>query len=144
MEKLRLGLLAGILGSVILVLVKTIFAPTTGRTTVTPFVFPTVVPLPHWQPVTSRPLPAAGSSYLTGRQYRYQQHHLPLEIEMRYLINVLPDVKDFIHKYSLVPPSPAQPTMTLRQHSGVGFYYLFATGGEPTSPVASIPVAARL
>lgn len=130
MEKLRQGLLAGILGSVLLVLAKTILAPDTAQTAVTAFVFPPAVPLPQWQPIASRPLAADGSPYLTGRQYRYQQRRLPLEIEMRYLVDVLPDVKDFIHKYSSLPPSQTQLALTLRHHSDIGFSYLFATEGR--------------
>lgn len=128
MEKLRLGLLAGILGSVLLVLVRAVLTPITAQTAITAFVFPPVVPLPHWQPVTSRPLAASESSELTGRQYRYQQQQLPLEIEMRYLVDILPNVKDFIPKYSSLPPSRTQLALNLRQHSQVGFYYLFANG----------------
>lgn len=126
MEKIRISLLAVIFGSVFFVLVRTILAPSAGNSTVTPFVFPTALPLPEWQPLESRPLaaPIAKSPHLlSGRHYRYIQKGLPLDIEMRYIVNTGGDVRGFIHTYSSMPLSSSQ--LLLRQQSGIGFYSLF-------------------
>lgn len=125
MEKLRLSLLAVIFGSVFCVLGKTIVAPNAVNSTVIPFVFPTAVPLPAWQPLKSRPLNdsiAENSEYVSGRHYRYAQNDLTLDIEMRYMVNTLGHVQYFMR--SMVQ-FPGQLTLTSHHKEGVGFYYLF-------------------
>lgn len=129
MEKLRLSLLAVIFGSVFFVLGRTILTPTADNSTVTSFVLPTAVPLPEWQPSASRPLAAPipeSPDYPSGRLYQYIQNNLPLDIEMRYMVNTNGDVKYFIHQYSSTSPPPGQLSLVLRQQEGVGFYNLFA------------------
>ena len=128
MEKLRLSLLAVIFSSVFFILGRTILTPTASSSTFTSFVFPTAVPLPKWQPVASRPLaaPIADPNYPSGRIYQYVQNDLPLDIEMRYVVNTNGNVKSFIQQYSSKPPSPGQLSLVLRQQEGVGSYNLFA------------------
>jgi cyanosortase A-associated protein len=125
MEKLRLSFLAVIFGSVFLVLGRTILVPTTANSTVTPFIFPTAVPLPEWQPLVSRPLAAPvpeNLEYVSGRLYRYIQKNRTLDIEMRYMINTPAGVRFFIR---FILPFPGQLTLALQEQEGVGFYYLF-------------------
>ena len=130
MEKLRLSLLAVIFGSVFFVLGRTILlTPSEGNSTVSPLVFPKAVPLPEWQNLPSSPLAAPIAKmphFLSGRHYRYIQKGLPLDIEMRYLVNTGGDVKGYIHTYSSMPLSSSQLTLAVRQHSGIGFYSLSA------------------
>lgn len=129
MEKVRILLLAVIFGSVFFVLFRTILAPTQGNSTVTPFVFPTAVPLPKWQLSSSYPLanPITSSpKFLSGRHYRYIQNDLTLDIEMRYVVDTQGDVKDFIKNYSSMPPSSGQLELVLLRQERVGFYSLGA------------------
>lgn len=128
-EKVRLGLLSVVLGGVFLVLGKAVLAPEArigpvmAGTSITPLVFPAVVPLPGWQAVQSHPLAAPVAKRdenLSGRNYRYSQQGLPLEIEMRYLINTIADVKSLSKSYAVPAGS-----MAMRQRQGVGFYSLW-------------------
>lgn len=126
MEKFRISLLAVIFGSVFCVLGKTILPPTAAS--IIPSVFPTTVPLPTWQAQKSHPLAAPTPTaefpeYISGRQYKYIQNGLPLDIEMRYMVNTPGHIKYYVRS---ILPSPNQLTFALRQHQGVGFYYLFA------------------
>ncbi len=127
MEKVRISLLAVIFGSVFFFLGRTILAPTAVKSSVTPFAFPTAVPLPGWQLQNSsqRAAPIGDQTYLSGRHYQYIQNDLTLDIEMGYVVNTKGDVNSFIQYYSSTPPPPGQ-SPVLRQQSGIGFYSLFA------------------
>jgi cyanosortase A-associated protein len=129
MEKFRISLLTGIFGSIFFILVRTIITPAPGKTTATPFVFPTAVPLPEWELKNSRAIAASvtkNSSNLSGRRYQYIQNDLTLDIEMQYALNTKGDVKSFIQNYSSLPLSSRQLALILRQQQGIGFYSLFA------------------
>lgn len=145
MEKFRFSVLAVIFGSGVWVLGKLITAPLVGNSTVVPLVFPTVVPLPEWQPVQSFALaaPIDKSPIVSGRHYRYIQNNVPLDIEMRYVVNNIGmqrnivnnrgfqgaglNVKLLIQLHSSTPPSPGRLAKILRQRAkeGIGFYNLF-------------------
>ena len=128
MAKVRISFLTGIFGSAFLVLVRILLAPIASNSTVTPFVFPTTVPLPQWQPLESRPLtnPITSSpKFISGKHYRYTQNDLTLDIEMRYVVET-GDVKEFLKNYSSMPPSASQLELVLLKQSGVGFYSLGA------------------
>lgn len=121
-------LLAVTFSSVFLVLGKIVLSPYAGSRTVTSFVFPPVVPLSGWQSLPSHALSDRSSNhlnYISGRQYQYTQKDLPLNIEMRYVVNTTGDVKDFLKTYTFIPSSPV-----LRQQEGIGFYGLFAYQGK--------------
>jgi cyanosortase A-associated protein len=126
-KKLRIPLLAVNFGGVLFVLVRTILAPTGSSRAVTSFVFPSVVPLPEWQPLASRPLDDPDDpndkwqNSLAGRHYRYIQNGLPLDIEMRYMHTTDGDTRDFIRNYTSIPSEAV-----LHQQKGVGFYGLLA------------------
>jgi cyanosortase A-associated protein len=138
MEKVQVLLLSVIFCSVFLVLGRRILSPTTGNSKVTntpisSFVFPSAVPLPQWQLLTSSPLAVTivknpkpeGTKYLSGRYYRYMQKGQTLDVEMRYMVHTDGDVKSFIKDYSSMPPS-GQLTFIFRHRQGIGFYSLFA------------------
>ncbi len=118
MEKVRIALLTVILSSVFLVFGRISLAPTASNSKITPFVFPTTVPLPGWQPIGSRPM-----SDSFARHYQYIQNDLPLNIEMRYLVNTGGNVRYLVNYYSSIPLSSGQSS---RFHKGIGFYILFA------------------
>lgn len=127
-KNLRIPFLAVTLSSVFLVLGKVILYPAVSNRTATPFVFPPAVPLPEWQTLPSQSLVAQTTqdpNYISGKRYQYTQKSLPLDIEMRYLVNTVGDVKDFLKTYTSISLSP-----TLRQQEGVGFYGLFTYQGK--------------
>lgn len=127
-KNFRLLLLGVTFSSVFLVLGKIVLYPYASSRTVTSFVFPPAVPLSGWQSLPSNPLSDRSSkhpNYITGRQYQYTQKDLPLNVEMRYVVNTTGDVKDFLKTYTSIPSSPI-----LRQQEGIGFYGLFAYQGK--------------
>lgn len=151
MEKFRISLLVTVFGGVFLVLGKAILFPAPDRhkvvdktfqkSTFTPFVLPTVVPLPGWQQSFSKPLPTSDSpskavqakyaKTLAGRQYTYIQNSLPLDIQMLYVVNTLgkfntKSVKSVVKNYSFVQSLFNSPTLILRHQEGIGYYNLFA------------------
>lgn len=128
MEKVRTSLLVVIFGSVFFFLGRTILAPSAAKSTVTPFAFPTAVPLPGWQLKNSsqKAAPIADPTFVSGRHYQYIQNDLTLDIEMGYIVNTKGDVNSFIQYYSSMPPPPGKLSPVLRQQSGVGLYSLFA------------------
>lgn len=125
--KIRILLLRIQLFGVFFVLGKSIFYPTVKDSTVTPFVFPTAVPLPQWQLVKTGPVnsqlikPPAylSGKYVSGKRYYYIQNDLSLDIEMRYLVNTNGDLKSFIKSYT------GQLLPVLHEQKGVGFYSMF-------------------
>ncbi len=133
MEKLRFSLLSLTFCGVFFVWVKLILYPTKGDSTVTPFVFPTTVPLPAWQLLVSSPLDhqtGKNPQFLSGRHYRYIQNGQPLDIEMRYLVDTDGEVEGLVRKYTFIPSSFNKFLSVQRQHEGVGFYDLFVHQGR--------------
>lgn len=128
-KNIRLSFLAVTLLGVLLVLAKSILIPAEDKQTASAFVFPTAVPLTSWQSLSSNPLITQNPkhiNYLSGRQYQYIQNDLPLNIEMRYVVNTVGDVKEFIKQNTQIPLSK----VTLRQQAGIGFYNLFTAEGK--------------
>ncbi len=131
-NKLRLALLVLTFANIVLVFGRSILDPTIGKRIVTPFVFPSVVPLPQWQMVASQSLkdeiverPPFGKVVLSGTQYRYLQNGLNLDVEMRYEVGTEGSVRHLIKEKTPIQFSLTQPLLVLRQHQGVGFYGLF-------------------
>lgn len=125
----RLSFLAVTLLGVILVLAKSILIPAQSKHTASAFVFPSTVPLTGWQPLSSNLLVTQNPkhlNYLSGRQYQYIQNDLQLNIEMRYVVNTVGDVKEFIKQNTNIPLSK----VALRQQAKIGFYNLFTTQGK--------------
>lgn len=131
-KQLRIPLLVLTFVNIFFVFGKSILDPTIGKQTVAPFVFPPDVPLPQWQRLASHPLkdqtvdrPPATKSAMLGRQYRYIQKDLQLDINMRYELETLGDVKQLIKDHTAIKFSLNQPLIILRQHKQLGFYGLF-------------------
>ena len=142
MGKLRIPFLAVVFGSVFFFLGKTILSLSASNkvvnTTFTPFVFPTHVPLPGWQQLSSSPLPvsltppttdaptANRQKNIAGRQYHYVQSNRFLDIRMFYVVNTSGgfSMKSAVKNYSSRDPSQSQPSVVLR-HDGAGSYNLF-------------------
>jgi cyanosortase A-associated protein len=131
-KQLRIPLLILTFANILFVFGRSVLDPSIGKRTLTPFVFPPVVPLPQWQLVASQPLKAEtvelqafGKLVLPGREYRYIQNDLPLDIKMRYQVETDGDFKEFIKKHTNIKFSLNQPLPDVRQHEQLGFYGLF-------------------
>ncbi|GAC1478866.1 MAG: hypothetical protein NVS2B14_19820 [Chamaesiphon sp.] len=131
-KQLRVPLQVLIFANILFVFGRTILDPAIGKQTLTPFVFPSAIPLSQWQMVESHSLknqiidkPPAPKWIRSGAHYRYIQNHLPLDIEMGYEAETPGDVKQFIKDRTGIKFSLDRPPIILRQHSGVGFYGLF-------------------
>ncbi len=140
----RISFLSFTLFGVLLVLTKSILFPASSNRTVTAFVFPSVVPLNGWQPLASNPLVTQRYATescrgcvkqaqankqvnnLSGRQYQYIQNNLSLNIEMRYLVNTVGDVQEYIKQNTNIPLAKVTP----RQQTGIGYYNLFTDRGK--------------
>lgn len=114
-----------------------ILDPTAGKRPVTPFTFPSVVPLPGWQLLESvslaKPIASNSDSYeavLANRKYRYRQNNQQMEIESRYVVGTLGDLRTYLRDYTSIQLKDSQLLQNLRQHQGVGFYSLFAYQGR--------------
>ncbi|HEY9693942.1 MAG TPA: cyanoexosortase A system-associated protein [Oculatellaceae cyanobacterium] len=108
----------------ILVLGKVILDPSIVKDTSTTFEFPSVVPLPQWQLIESKALPGRNLR-MPGKQYRYIQNQLPLDIDIRYVIETDGNIKQLIGKHTSINFSTAEPTLRIRQQPGVGFYGVY-------------------
>lgn len=125
----RISFLAVIFGGVLFVLGKSILADQVGNSTIGSSVLPSQVPLAGWQPLASRPLQSQtvrNPKSPFGRQYQYIRNGLPLEIEMRYIIDTDGDIMFFLQNFTSIPPTAAL-ISNMHQHKGVGFYSLFTT-----------------
>ena len=122
--KVRILLLTAIFGCGILTLGKSIVHPGSSDRPISSFVFPTAITLPGWQFLSSNSLEKPtfeNKQYISGRRYRYIQK-VPLDIEMRYLVNTDGDVKKLLNSYTPIRFSEQLP---LPQQQKVGFYSLF-------------------
>lgn len=111
---------------------------TAGKRSVKPFAFPSVVPLPKWQLLESRPLaePTATHSNFTwdsvlgGQKYYYQQNNQQVEIEMRYVVATAGELNTYFKYLSSIQLPEEQLLQNVRHHKGVGFYSLFVHQGR--------------
>lgn len=122
-KQLRMPLLVITNAFVILVLGKIVLAPSSLKDTL----FPPTVPLPKWQLIESiETKPISGKPWiLPERHYRYTQNQLLLDIYMRYVDPSNGDVKQLIDKHTSIQFSAAQPTLSILQKAGVGFYGVY-------------------
>ncbi len=128
-KTVRNWLLAILFMGVLCVLLKSILFPPSKQTAVTPFVFPTTVPLPQWQLLDTMPLKITNDpTFLASRRYRYQQSPMLLTIDMHYIIQSSGDVKDFLEKH--IFSKQVATSVTMRQKVGVGFHALFTNQGK--------------
>ncbi len=111
--------------------------PTAGNRPVSPLVFPSVVPLPGWQLLESRPLGEpitrvhkSDEAVLASQKYSYRQNNQQMEIEMGYVVSTLGEVHSYFQHYTSIQLQDGQLLQNLRQHKGVGFYSLFVYQGR--------------
>ncbi len=125
-KQLRMPLVALANALVILVIGKILLAPAPAilKQTPTTMALPPVVPLPNWQLVKSESLPPH-AFIVANWHYKYIQNQLPLDIDMRYVEETDGDVKQLIGKYASKELAAAQPNLSVREYSGVGFYGVY-------------------
>lgn len=116
---------------------KFILDPSAGNRAVTPFAFPSVVPLPGWQILESRPQaePIASHTHsyealLANQKYLYQRNDHRLEIEMGYVVGTLGRLHDYLRDDTSDQLQGDRLLQNLRQQKGVGFYSLFVYQGR--------------
>ncbi len=130
-KQLRILVLAVTFSSTLFVLGNIILAiPNTGNNTT--FDFPSQIPLPGWQPLASHSLTQQAASNQKSppfRKYQYSRNRIPLDIEMRYIINTNGDIKLFVRIFTAIVPSSISQWNT-RHSEGVGFYSLFTYQGK--------------
>ena len=128
-KQLRIPFLAITFISTLLIFGKSVTGRNIGRHS--PLTFPSTVPLPGWQflgisSLVKKPEQQYESYfYSVGQHYRYAHNHLPLDIEMRYIVNTDGDISNFVQEYTSVPLSSKKIFQVLRQHPEAGFYSLF-------------------
>ncbi len=123
-KTVRIWLLAALFTGVLCVLAKLILFPNSSHLGVTPYNFPTTVPLPQWQLLDSTLLKITDDpNFVASRRYRYQQDRSALNIDMHYIIHSSGDVKDFIKKH--ISSEKITTPLLIKQKQEVGFYTLF-------------------
>jgi len=102
-----------------LVVGKSVLAPTfSQRQTTNVFEFPTDIALPGWQSLGSQPLGEP-----SGKNYKYQQKDLKLEIGMRYVDSSFEN-ETLFREYNPLVLSPGKPAPIIRQRKAMGAYTL--------------------
>lgn len=118
-KPIRVSLLALTFGGVFWVVGKSVLAPTSSqRQTTNAFEFPTDVALPGWQSLGSQPLIKP-----LGRNYRYNQKDLKLQIEMRYVESSFEN-QTLFREYNPLVLSPSKSAPIVRQRKAMGAYTL--------------------
>lgn len=126
-QGLRIVLAASIFCAATFVLFKIILFPSSGDRVLHKFTFPATIVLPKWQFVSSHDLERpnlTNTQYISGKHYRYVQSNLPINIEIRYIINTSGDVKQLLQKYTPIRLASDRP-LPMIQRLGVGFYSRF-------------------
>jgi cyanosortase A-associated protein len=153
-ETARIGLLVTVLGGIAVCLGQSLVVNQFGKSfskipLTAALNFPAVVPLPQWQfergsaivereikrtdrvaankPNRSRTaLITESYPVISGYQYHYKQGNQTLTIEMRYLTHHSPiNVSDLLNAHPSQNFSRYQPTIMIREKSGIGFHGLF-------------------
>lgn len=126
-QALRVGLLTLVLGSVMAVFGKVAITPKVAQTTELPPVFLEDVPLPGWRSLDTESVPPATESQtelIGGNIYRYEANQKQLSIEMRYLAQLDPNIRNLLLKYGKATPTVSFPE-TIQQTED-GYYTLYS------------------
>jgi cyanosortase A-associated protein len=122
-DKFRLGLTAALLGSLFLVLGKSILYPNQPNHSVIPFTLPDTIALAGWQLSASHPLSdqLKHQKLVSGKAYQYVDRGVQLKIEVRYLVNTDGDVDHYLQSYL---SNLSSDRSSIRQ-TETGFYKVF-------------------
>lgn len=136
----RLPLMMITFGSVVLVLGKLTLMPPKETSVNARVALPTQVPLAGWQALATRPLTAPSAAItqdspemVAGNTYAYQRDRasnpVTLTVELRYLVETDPNVRNLLLKYG--KPSATVPfPSTIHYQEDAGFYSLYFTQGR--------------
>ncbi len=132
-KQLRISLLIFTFASTTLALGKLLVDPNIGKRRLTPVVFPQTVPLSGWQLQASKRFisrtteegQVIGKPLDRGKQYRYIQNNLPLDIETIYELESQGEYKLFLRNYSSIGTAPNEQSFVVRQQQGVGTYGMY-------------------
>ncbi|MBD2022074.1 cyanoexosortase A system-associated protein [Leptolyngbya sp. FACHB-36] len=125
-DRVRVAVLAGILGSSLLVLGKAIAQPKTGDAPVNAYQFPSSVALENWDLLSSAPLKSEVNSVL-GQQYRYRQKTTSLDVQVRSEVGD-GNVSRFLFVHS--PIRTANAKLQIRQQPNGSFYGVLTHEGR--------------
>jgi cyanosortase A-associated protein len=133
-ERLRIGLLALLLGATALTLIEIWTNALSPLQSTTP-PLPKQINLDGWQFKSSRVLPLPSQERLErltsvlrrGRLYRYQRREVPLAVELWTVENTNGDVSAYIDAYAQKTIAPGRQRPDLRYRSGIGFYGIIET-----------------
>jgi cyanosortase A-associated protein len=130
-QRLRTPILIFTFVNVLFVLSRVLLDADIGKRKITPFIFPTTVPLPQWQQVASHSLPNRiaerepyGKVVFPGRRYQYKQNDLLLNIDLRYELNTLGDGQQAIASHLNIS-FPGDRSPLVRYHQNLGYYAVF-------------------
>lgn len=124
-DKIRLSLLATTTVAIGFVLLKSLGTPHFVERKETFFVFPETVSLKGWQPAAStraESLTSNSKDKVFGRDYRYLQNNLSLDIQMRYLPGSKGNVERLVKG---IAKSDRKVSVETRKRLGVGSYGVF-------------------
>ena len=135
----RLLLMVMTFSSVVLVLGKLALMPNEGTSVKAAIALPTQVPLKGWQALATKPLVAPGAAtaqdppeMVAGNTYVYQRDRasspVTLTVELRYLVETDPNVRNLLLKYGKPPATVPFPS-TIQHREETGFYSLYYTQG---------------
>lgn len=131
-QRLRTPLLILTFVNVLFVFSRVLLDANIGKRKITPFTFPTTVPLPEWQQIASRSLPDRiveqepyGKVAFPGRRYQYKQNNLLLSIDMRYELNSEGNGRQAIaDNINISFPGDRSP-ISIRHNQQLGYYAVF-------------------
>lgn len=132
-KQLHIPLLMLVFASATVVLGRLLLDPSIGKRQPTAVVFPQSVPLEGWQFQVSEPFiskttdygQVIGKPYANGKQYRYSQNDLVLNIEMVYQLESDSSYSQFISNYSPVAVTNQNQFFITREHEAAGKYGMY-------------------
>jgi cyanosortase A-associated protein len=126
-DKFRMGTIAALLGSVFLVLGKSVFYPNSSLSTATLLLFPKSIPLQNWTLTKNSSLSNSphNHKFASGKIYQYHQKQSALYIEARYFVDTDGDVNHYLETYK---SGFSMAQANIRQKPETGFYQVFVEG----------------
>lgn len=128
--------LAILLGSAAITLIKVAFFPSSNQTP--PLVFPDNIPIPEWElekssetginSQISQPEVNKLFGFVNGKSYQYRQGKKVLKIDMRYFAPSVGDVSAYFGHYNNMTLIPA--SLIIREKTNIGYYGLFTNNQQ--------------
>ena len=133
LKQLRISLLIFTFAGTTLIAGKLALDPNLGKRQRNFLVFPETVPISGWQSQGSKPFigkttedkQIIGKPFDRGKQYRYSQNNLPLEVETIYQLDSFGEYKLFLRNYSSIANAPSEQFFVTRQTPNIGSYGMY-------------------